>query len=450
MTHTGIHRARRVLAAWPGILVAFLLFAGAGAAAFLLPESFVVAIMAVVAVVLAWMLRPDWVIVGLLLTRASIDGFMELFTLFAGSPFSMNLSGAINSLAVGLGVLTLIRRWLRREPLLGSAPARTYALFLLVGLLSLFRAVDAMAGVKEWARLASGLAICLMVGDRVRDERGARRMVVVILLSSVVPLALALLQRMGGGGYFFAGFAGTEFAFRPEGTFSHPAMLGSYLIILLTLAIGVYFSASAAGMRVPVAFWAMVAAGCLVLTMARAQWLGMMVAVLVVGMVRKRRLALAAVVAVLVLLLAVPLLRERLTAAESVLWRVNVWRVAAQFTWPPSLLGRGLASSGWYINQLLPTVETHPHNDYLKVGLEQGVLGLLTYAAWLVSLLAHAWRSYRGALDPAIAWRALSLLGVVVAGLVISMAGNYLGNTAVQWYFWALVALVPPGGRWPQ
>jgi O-antigen ligase len=269
-----------------------------------------------------------------------------------------------------------------------------------------------------------------------------------MLVSSLIPVALAWLQQLTGIGYFFLGFVGTEFAYRPQGTFAHPAALASYLIILLTMAVGIYFSGATTKMRAVLLAWAGVAASCLVLTLARAEWLGMLVAALVVGLLKRRRLALLALLVAVLLLTTVPLLRERLTAAESIGWRLDLWRAAKSLAWPPTLLGRGLATAHWHINQLLPKVDAPPHDDYLKVIIEVGLAGLVAYGIWLLALVRHAWRAYRRAQEPTIAWRALALLAIVLAGTVISVADNYLGYTAVQWYLWALVALVPPGGRW--
>lgn len=449
-------------------LFAFLIFVAVGAAAFFLPPPLTVVMLAGGVAVLAALLAPEAVIAVLLLVRSSADGFMELFTLFAGSPLSMNLAGALNSLAVGLGLLVIARRlvrwWHRGEAscgngsaakafpgdaLLAAAPGWTYAAFLLVGLLSIPGSVDVTAGVKEWARLASGLAIYLMVADVVHDERKAQRFLAVIFASSLVPLFIAGVQRLTGGGYFFLGFIGTEFAFRPQGTFAHPAALGSYLVILLTLAASLYFITASTWLRVALLAWAGAAGGVLALTLARTQWLGMMVAALVVGLAKRRRMALLALSVALLLIATVPLLRERLTASESVDWRLELWQAAASLAWPPTALGRGLATSPWYINQLLPKVDVPPHNDYLKVGIELGWLGWLAYGAWLVALAGHAWWAYRRAQEQTIAWRGLALLAVVLAGVVMSLSDNYLGYTAVQWYFWALVALVPADGQWP-
>jgi O-antigen ligase len=418
-----------------------------------------VAALAAAVVVLLWLVVPEAVIITLLLLRSSVDGIMELFTLFAGSPLSMNLSGATNSLAVGLGVLTLVRRLVRRQPLLVSAPGGTYAIYLLICLLSLpgfinapvaVDGFDLAVGIKEWARLASGLAIFLMVSESVKDERSVRRFTVVVMASSLIPLFLGWYQVLTGTGYFFLGFVGTEFAYRPQGTFAHPGGLGAYLVLLLTLSACLFFSTSSRVVRVLLLVWAGVAAGCLLLTMARTNWLGMMVAALTVGLLKRRRLALLSLVAAGGLLAAIPLLQERLVASESVQWRLDLWQVGVQLAWPPMLLGRGLGSSSWLVNHFLPKVSSPPHNDYLKALIETGLMGLLAYGAWLVVLVRHGWRAYRRAGEWTISWRGLGLLASVAAIIAMSLSDNVLGHTAVQWYLWALIALVPAGGSWPR
>ena len=477
MSHEGLgHRLRHLSpegrpGSWAWAAAALALFVATGAAAVLLPTQVFVALLAGGLAVLAWLLWPEAVILGLLLVRSSIDGLLEVFTLFTGTPLSMTLSGVANSLAVGLGLLTLARRWLRRREdgsrraLLVAAPGWSFTLFLLAALLSIPGSVDPAGGVKEWARLASGLAIYLMVADAVEDERDARRFLVVIMASSLVPLAVALMQRLTGSGFFFLGYLGTEFAYRPRGTLFHPATLGSYLVLLLTLAAALYFSSprpqeggppAAAGRKAVLLGWSATGGAVLALTLARTQWLGMVAAAMVLGLLKRRRLALLVLAVGLVLLWTVPLFRERLSDPGSTQWRLELWQGAVSLIWPPlaggvrqALLGRGLATSPWHINQVLPRITSPPHNDYLKVTIEMGALGLLAYGAWLWATLRHAWRAYRQARERAIAWRGLALLAIVVAGMAMSISDNYLSYTAVQWYFWALVALVPADGHWP-
>jgi len=134
----------------------------------------------------------------------------------------------------------------------------------------------------------------------------------------------------------------------------------------------------------------------------------MMVASLVVGLLKRRWLAFLALTVAALLLAGVPLLRERLTASDSVDWRLDLWRASWTLAWPPSLLGRGLGTAHLYVNQLLPKVDAPPHNDYLKDLIETGSLGLVAYGVSLYALLRHAWLAYRAAQDRIISWRALA------------------------------------------
>jgi hypothetical protein len=68
--------------------------------------------------------------------------------------------------------------------------------------------------------------------------------------------------------------------------------------------------------------------------------------------------------------------------ATSALWRLSHWRetlrVYRTSGYPAQLLGQGLGSSGIVLDLL-------PHNDYLRLLIEVGALGLLSYgAAWVL------------------------------------------------------------------
>lgn len=70
------------------------------------------------------------------------------------------------------------------------------------------------------------------------------------------------------------------------------------------------------------------------------------------------------------------------TEATSALWRLSHWREALRVYnnsgGLAQLFGQGLGSSGIILGKL-------PHNDYLRLLLEVGALGLLTYgAAWII------------------------------------------------------------------
>jgi O-antigen ligase len=74
--------------------------------------------------------------------------------------------------------------------------------------------------------------------------------------------------------------------------------------------------------------------------------------------------------------------------------RLNIWPVIIESARESPILGKGLGSSQELIQAVMP-VAGHPHNDYLRIGHDLGLIGLsflcVALVTWLGSLFSH-WR----------------------------------------------------------
>lgn len=428
-----------------------LLFAAAGALSLALPTLAVVMLVALAAVWLAVNVDVASLVLPLLLIRSATDSIMDLFTLFAGTPLEMNLAGALNSFTLGLGLAYALRRWLitdragRSHTVLNIPGAWWYLAWLVVGLAGLSASIAPLDTLKEWVRLASGLALFVLARPLAANPTRRPALVWAIFLAALAPLALEFFQLATGTGYFFVGLADTAYAFRAQGTFGHPAILASFLLVVIALAGALWLTpdGSARGRLAPpgrtTAFAMLTLAGLgLLLTLARAQWLGLWATVVVLLAFRRPRWLWLAVLLPLALL-ALPPIRERLTSADaqdSVTWRWELWQVGVGLIDLTRVVGRGLSTFPVYVEQVLPPrYVAPPHNDYLKVLIETGLLGALTWAGWQLRWLLAAARRARA--NP----YALALVATVAGGLVVSLTDNYVQYTSVQWYVWVLAAL---------
>ena len=430
-----------------------LLFALAGAVSVALPPLAVVMLAALAGAWLAVSVDAATLVLPLLLIRSAADSIMDLFTLFSGTPLEMNLAGALNSFTLGLGLAYALRRWLiadragRPHTVLGIPGGGWYIAWLSIGLAGLAVSLAPLETLKEWVRLGSGPALFVLARPLAANPARRPALVWVTFLASLTPIALELFQLATGAGYFFVGLANTAYAYRAQGTFGHPAILASFLLVVTALAGALWLTPAPAdpppgALRLPsrpLAFGMFIlAAGSLLLTLSRAQWLGLWAVVIVLLAFRRPRWLWLAIVLPL-LLLTLPPVRQRLTSAdaqESVTWRWELWQVGLSLVDLGRVIGRGLSTFPVYVEQVLPLrYVAPPHNDYLKVLIETGPLGALAWAGWQVRWLSAAAR--RAATNPF----ALALAAVVVGGLVVSLTDNFVQYTSVQWYIWALAAL---------
>ncbi|MBN1667382.1 MAG: O-antigen ligase family protein [Anaerolineales bacterium] len=408
-----------------------------------LPPIGILLILAGMVFIGALSMRPRWVLIVLLLLRSSADVAQSVFSLFPGRWYGLNVTGLFNVLAVGIGLLLLVRRFARGQDGLPSAPMKIYAAFLILAALGIAHSIDAAASIKEWSRLAGSLGIALLVLEVVQSEADVVQVLRVTTLAAVPALLSGYYQAATGTGYYFEGWVGTEFVFRPQGTFGHPAILASFMLLASILTLAAFALAYHFWPKLILLALAAVCLGLLLLTFSRTEWFGAMLAFGLLALLRYRRLFVIGIIAILIVVLTVPSVQARLrgeNASESFDWRLEVWDASLEILEHPTWIGTGLDTSPLLINKLLPRVTSPPHNDYLKVTIETGIAGAIIFGLLQVSLLGLGWGTYRHA-DKTQTLLGLVLFVVTAGGLVISLADNYLSYTSVQWYYWVLVAL---------
>ncbi len=386
--------------------------------------------------------KPHWILVSMLILRSSADGLQDLITFFPGRWFSFNLAGLMNIIAATLGGLILIRRLLRNDRLFSGFPLNLLLILILVSLLGIPQSIDTNASLKAWVRLFGYYGIAAVSYEIIKQNLISIRSILRgITIASIPPMILGYYQAFSGSGYFFPGYQSTPFAYRPQGTFGHPAILASYLIILICISIACYFYNYPLWPRSLLLLLALSSTGLEILTFARSQWTGAIVAIGVIGLIRSRKLILIGLIISLILILTVPTIRERLQgeqATESFEWRLEVWQASLRLLKEPTLLGNGLDTSHLMINNVLVNVFVPPHNDYLRMALEIGVIGFITYLILQIGLFLFTLRAFLQK-NQEVKLLSLILLGIIVGGWVISFLDNYLSYVSVQWYIWAMI-----------
>ncbi len=240
---------------------------------------------------------------------------------------------------------------------------------------------------------------------------------------------------------------------RLHSLFFHSGWLAEYLILAAPVAVAVLLGAGVRGQAAALALSALTLAG-LVLALQRGAWLAALcqlalALVLVWGeLVGDRRrlwgLTAAIGVAVLASLLMVSLrpaavepLQQRLREGLDLAGREAVWRDSLAMLAERPLLGRGLG--GFLPARADRVVWLTPHNQYLMIAAERGLVGLAAFAwlAWVLArALAGAWR--RGEPEGR---RLAGGLAVAFAGFAVYGLVQYLFFVRVlEWLCWILIA----------
>ncbi len=406
---------------------------------------------------LLFLAQPMWGLLFVLLARASTDTTVRFLT--AAGPRGEILGGQANiglmlvlTIAGGIYILS------RRVPMISLTGGWLLALLLVTGFVGMMRSNDLIGSMRWWIPVLATLVIYALAAQLFSTPRQIQRAVDVIAASFIFPAALGMFQLVTG-----EGVTRPDFPLRSvTGPFVHPSAFGQYLVLIVALFLGQALSQT--GKRKVVAVGGLCVAFLLLFgTYARAAWLGALIVLLTIGILRARAILLLLVGALITLGLVPALggrLADVLAGGGSLAYRLSN-------TWPGTLhpwLWATEAEGGFVVaaNRLAglgPGIGTAlgrygltaiPHNDYLRILVEYGVFGLVLYLA-LIGVLAtmafNVWRQLRGR-DPGSAAVALSFFALTLAFSVMSLTDNVFAQTANQVYFWTLAGLTVAVGKW--
>jgi putative inorganic carbon (hco3(-)) transporter len=185
----------------------------------------------------------------------------------------------------------------------------------------------------------------------------------------------------------------------------------------------------------------------LLLTYSRGNWLAAMVGLGVVSLLQSRKLLVLMVVVILTLLLAMPSVAHRVTsineqrtargtAGNTLTWRLDYWRELLAFGTRNPVTGIGMKMTEYSTDSSRP-----PHNDFLKVYLEAGIVGLIAYLAVLVAMARAAVRALRVSQSGLTRGMAVGFAACLASLVVESFGGNVVAQVAALWYFFAFAAV---------
>lgn len=395
-------------------------------------------------------LKKEYGVYALLIVRPLVDLFSG-YTIITYHSLSLNLNGIIAVLVI-IWFITII---LKERISLQDLPGKWWlGAFLGWAALSSIMSLDLFTTVTEWLRLLS-LVIIFVVAYQVAKDRphALTRLVPVIAIAMTVPVLVALGQLLTATGLSFGGLDN-----RVSGTFGHPNVLGFYLVITLSLLLLNY--------RQSLLYPWLIVMSCLTLlfTYTRGAYLGFAVVQIILGLKYYRKYIFIGVGSIIGLLLGWQLLNAvmistfnynlndndllrrvtiRAEEADSLAWRVEVFKQMAPKTLPSPFLGYGLGN--FVTLRKLGDIglfdDPEAHNDYLRLAIEIGFVGLLLYLFFWISLLTTFWRHYRSHQETS--WQkkyALLGMALIMALLGMSLGDNVLQGTAVMWTTLAILA----------
>jgi len=341
----------------------------------------------------------------------------------------------------------IVRIGIQRRPLLENQVEKVYLYYLLAVLPSVILSLNLAASFKNWSRdLEYFILLHFVAGLRLTQEH-RKTLTGAILLASVVPCLLALVGMWQGIPDFYGmdtPVGGGERVARVTSTLGHASMFALFLCTtgILNLAMILEKRWFRRRWLVPLFVLQVVL---LYFTYSRSQWIQFVVSFcILLWMLGYRRVMLAGIPAGLVTLaLAVPTFLARWETVFSVdrnnsmIWRLGLWVKALALYPRHPVFGTGPDTFADYVNFL----GLGAHNTWLKLLIETGAIGLVTYVILMVAVVKafrKRLRSDPSRQDPLL----VPTYAILIGYLVASMVSDAFEVPPVTIYLWALIAMV--------
>jgi O-antigen ligase len=396
-----------------------------GAALFAPPEIAIA--VAILGFFFVLALYDTWsMVLFLMLVRSSLDALSDTGVL-AGQNIATWLSLLL--IGVGLAYIASQRVELRKVPL-----ARPFMALLGVWGAGVVVSLDPVASFQDWLRALGTFLLYVYLVHALSDEGRRDLFLKVVVLSAVLPTMVGLYQLASGTGNEV-----TEGFNRIFATFAHPSPFAFYLLVILPLAAVMGLHSRTPATRFGAALLSILMAVCIIATFTRIAWLGLLVTLMILLWMRNRAGVMVVPLVVVVAVVLVPGVNDRLLGSgnlDSGEGRLDLWGNALAHTSISQLpFGLGLDSV-----ELL--TGNAAHNDYVRLWIETGVLGIAAFAWLYVSAVRLGLQAVRARLPGYGSALAAAFVAVLVARLVMMLTDNLTVHPVLEWYLWALAALI--------
>ncbi|HEY2010643.1 MAG TPA: O-antigen ligase family protein [Rhizomicrobium sp.] len=324
---------------------------------------------------------------------------------------------------------------------------RAWIPFLAIAFIAVLYSPVSVDAFRKFLTYVSFMAMFVLPLALVRSQVTAVHFAKLVILSSVAPALYGLFQAASGMDWY----QGTRIA----STFTHPNIFAFYLLSTVALIFVLLASdhvALSERLRRILSLYLIPLLLLLVMTKTRSAWAACVLLFLAYGVVRDRRVLVLSLALPLVAL-AVPAIRDRLTALGSgndyvgwvqtvnpYAWRQILWQKAWPMILDRPFFGYGLYSFPYYSPTFFPLESTRgvdAHNIYIQLLFETGFAGVLAYL-WIFwrnfLFLIHYWAFDRRGMVMVIAMTSVYLM--------VGYSDNLLEYVSYCWCFWFALGVI--------
>jgi putative inorganic carbon (HCO3(-)) transporter len=304
----------------------------------------------------------------------------------------------------------------------------------------------------DWKNYVEMFLLALVVPSVFKEKKEIRNLIIVMCLSVLI-VNWSYISLMSG-----RDLSHFSYEIRDAGPVGYAGVngLAAFEAMFASFLIGIYATIK----RIPVKLGILALLGtslyCLLYTFSRGGYLGLLVGMLVVGLLRMRSLLVVVTLVVLGWQALLPAsVQERITMTtseadsakgeqfdSSAQTRIILWEDAIDLFKRNPVTGTGFETYE-FMGRVGPYRDTH--NYYIKVLAETGFVGIVLYLALLWKLLKSGFDLFYRSMDPF--WRAIGLgfLALIFCAIALNFFGDRWTYQQVDGYLWVTLGCVIRG-----
>ncbi len=334
-------------------------------------------------------------------------------------------------------------------------------IWLIIATLAMFISPDLRAGAGVWkAYFIEPILLLIVFLDLIKNKKDLKLTLSAFIFSTLIISIYALYQKFVGQGVWSTEVWGQPQVLRITSFFPHPNFLGLYLGPLILLGLGYIFSyfknkkiiIGCALLLFIITFLSLVYAR------SEATILAVLVGLFFFSLIIKpsQKYALVFLFIILLLIFSIPVSRNYFVQKVGLQdlsgqLRFNIWQGAVELIKEKPILGAGL--DGYerlapdyqkrfydpHTGELI-SVETHPypHNLYLTLWLELGLLGLIIFAWILIKFFKQGLKQL-GKKDIIVS---TSIMAAMIVIIVHGLADTPYFKNDLAVLFWLIIGLL--------
>ena len=387
-------------------------------------------------IIIILLLNPMWGFMILLFIRPLITSFREYD--FGGG---LTLIGVFSLLNIVFAIFVLTRSL---NAVLFPKNISLFYIYVFIALLSLINSIDISLSVAGLMKLLSLLALFLLSYNIPKSLEECLKIIRAILVSAVIPLSYGMYQVITHQGAVYGGRLLDLVRVNSTLGIAHGFAYYSGIIILVSI-LGLFYSRGQKD-NIFNFFIIIVAMVCILFTYTRAIWISTLLTLCYI-IIYERKVRKWFILSCIVLALSFydealkrfdDLTNPPKYGTNSLVDRLEIYKGLLFNAFPKQpFLGFGVGVSQ-KVSEQYAHHKNVPHNDYIRVLVETGILGLIAYLAFLGKIFFYL----LGLIRRKVNFHANTIfLGILIYYLIASMSQNIFTYITSSGYIFVLMGL---------